>query len=446
MPIDGNEDLGLQSVSWMIGNSKHICCDIENPWQGQNKTENQPDNPLSEPMVIQESQSISSTQCTRRGIRALAIWFLGLVGVSFMIAYLDLDRYIAALFYQRELGWFMRESEPWAFLYQYGTIPGLILAVSALSVWIGSYFSKRLLPVRRESLLVVLTVVIAAGILVNAVLKQYWGRPRPSQIVEFGGQWQYRHIFPPGTPGKGGSFPCGHCAMGFAFLSLVGFYPRSKRIAFAGGLAGIMLGGMLSAARIIQGAHFLSDVIWSMGIVAMVAILLHYMVLRIPMPVDVKRVTQKTTTQKTAMITATVIAVMVMAIAFMTRRPYYRTFPVLVRLEQATASLLIYTNTDPERVQVHYDDARPGRIEIHSHGFGWMDQDHRIRAEHVNKGPRQIWAIRADARSYFAELYYAIDIYLPHSARHRLTVDVKKNQTISDLDKALMLNTDTAHP
>jgi membrane-associated PAP2 superfamily phosphatase len=158
------------------------------------KTENQPDRPFSEPVLMQKPQAISSAQCTKRGLFALAIWFSGLVGASIIIAYIDLDRYIASQFYQPGLGWVLRENEPWAFLYQYGTIPGLMLAVSALLIWIGSYFSRRLLPMRRESLLVVLTVIIAAGILVNAVLKQYWGRPRPSQTIEFGGQWQYKHI------------------------------------------------------------------------------------------------------------------------------------------------------------------------------------------------------------------------------------------------------------
>jgi membrane-associated phospholipid phosphatase len=340
----------------------------------------------------------------------------------------------------------MGGNEPWAFLYQYGTIPGLVLAVSALFIWIGSYFSERLLPLRRESLLVVLTVIIAAGILVNAVLKQYWGRPRPSQIIEFGGNWQYRPIFPPGPPGKGASFPCGHCAMGFVFLSLLSFYPRSKWVALSGGLVGIILGGMLSAARIIQGAHFLTDTLWSMGIVVMVAILLHYLVFRIPAPVDAKQLTQKTTPQKTVRIAAALIIIIAMSIAFMTRRPYYQTYRFDTRLEQATAGILIYTNTDPERVQIHYDDTQQSRIEIHAHGFGWMGQDHAMQADHVNRGPRQIWSLKADARSYFAELYYAIDIYLPHSAQNRLTVDVKENQTVSDLKKALMLNTAAPHP
>ena len=75
-----------------------------------------------------------------------------------------------------------------------------------------------------------------------------------------------------------------------------------------------------------------------------------------------------------------------------------------------------------------------------------MDQDHRMKVDHVNRGPRQIWTLKADARSYFAELYYAIDIYLPHSVQHLLTVDVKANQTVSDLNNALMSNADTTLP
>jgi len=113
-------------------------------------------------------------------------------------------------------------------------------------------------------------------------MKDYWGRPRPIQIREFVGQWEYRQVLSAGTPGKGKSFPCGHATMGFIFLSLCFLRRRSRAVAASGLIAGIGLGGVVSAGRVVQGAHFLSDAVWSLGIVIIVSAALYYLILRIP--------------------------------------------------------------------------------------------------------------------------------------------------------------------
>ncbi|MCP3951229.1 MAG: phosphatase PAP2 family protein, partial [Desulfobacterales bacterium] len=220
--------------------------------------------------------------CRRRGWLTVAGLTVALVAVTAVLTSAGTDLRLAGWFYDPGRGWFLGQAQPWQWLYQYGTIPGLVVTLVALVGWFVTRIRRDLAVWRPYCLIVVLTTLIASGILVNAVLKQYWGRPRPDQITDFGGQWTYRDVHRPGIPGQGGSFPSGHCAMGFTLVSLFFIHRRSKLIAYVGGGAGILLGGALSVTRIVQGAHFLTDTLWSLGLNLIVAAALYYLVLKIP--------------------------------------------------------------------------------------------------------------------------------------------------------------------
>ena len=53
-------------------------------------------------------------------------------------------------------------------------------------------------------------------------------------------------------------------------------------LAILGGTAGLGYGGLMSITRVVQGAHFAADTVWSLGIMALTAQVLYYFVLRIP--------------------------------------------------------------------------------------------------------------------------------------------------------------------
>jgi lipid A 4'-phosphatase len=139
--------------------------------------------------------------------------------------------------------------------------------------------SKRL---RLYGLFIVLCVVLGPGLFINAVLKDHWGRPRPRQVVEFGGKFDYvRPFVPARTSGK--SFPCGDSSVGFLFSAGWWIWRRSHpRRAAASLAAGLAFGTMLGVGRMAAGAHFLSDVIWSGLIVYVTCHVLYYYVLRVP--------------------------------------------------------------------------------------------------------------------------------------------------------------------
>jgi membrane-associated PAP2 superfamily phosphatase len=53
-------------------------------------------------------------------------------------------------------------------------------------------------------------------------------------------------------------------------------------IGFVGLATGLLYGSLLSAARLIQGGHFLTDILWSFVIVYVVIAVLYYFVLPVP--------------------------------------------------------------------------------------------------------------------------------------------------------------------
>jgi len=362
----------------------------------------------------------------RRAWYLAALQFAALLLVTVLLEKFDVDRRVAAHFYRPGTGWYLAKAPVWAWLYTYGTIPGLVLTLGALAVCLAGLYSQRLKPWRKPCLLVVLTTVIAAGLLVNAVLKQYWGRPRPDQTIEFGGNWDYRPVFPPGPPGKGASFPCGHCTMGFVFLAMAGFRRQSKLLAAGGVAAGIGLGALLSVARIVQGAHFLSDTIWSFGIVALtVSILAVYL---LPFNGQVRRASERPVNRRRRIwvSAAAVIGALIMAGGFLTRRPYYHTMIYELPMEPSPEAVHIRINADPERVAVRYGDQSVGRLQVDAHGLGWLKFDYQMGFDTRRQGRSLYVVLDVKARSYFAELNHALTLTLPRNRAHGVAVMVNE--------------------
>jgi lipid A 4'-phosphatase len=370
------------------------------------------------------SSSLTAAASVRRGLALAGLQFIALVIVSALCAAWDLDRSVSALFYDPARKWFMGNNWLWSKLYQYGTIPGAILAMGCLAGWLATFFRHRLASWRPYFLLVVLTTVIAAGVLVNGVLKPYWGRPRPNQTTDFGGYYAYRNVFPPGIPGKGASFPCGHCTIGFTFLSLYFAKRRSRAVAYGGAAAGALLGGLLSAARIINGAHFLTDAIWSLGIVTISAVLLHYCVLKIPAKQNHTKEVQLSRGRKILLIAGVCLASLVIAGTFMTRRPFFKTKQYPLALAPDTLRIEIAINLEPEKLQIRYDDRSKPALLIHAHGFGWADAVYRIKHRQIKAGSLLQWQFQVLVLSYFAELDHSVEVVLPENRRHKIEIEV----------------------
>lgn len=155
----------------------------------------------------------------------------------------------------------------WIGLFRYGFVPAWIMTGCALAAFILS-FSNRFREWRKPSLYLLLTFAIGSGLVIHAGLKEYWGRPRPKQTTEFGGNQQFRPYYEPyfgKLPDRYRSFASGHSSVGFVFFSLacLGTVYRSRSLYWAGMGLAFTLGILLSLARIAQGGHFLSDTLAS---------------------------------------------------------------------------------------------------------------------------------------------------------------------------------------
>ena len=123
--------------------------------------------------------------------------------------------------------------------------------------------------------------VIGPGLIVNAGFKAHWGRARPSQITEFGGAAHFTPAWEISDQcAKNCSFVSGEGAgaTALAIALLLILYRFRHRIAaplYRAGQGGtLMMLGFVGWQRIAAGGHFLSDVVLSMLLVALIAAVL----------------------------------------------------------------------------------------------------------------------------------------------------------------------------
>ena len=164
------------------------------------------------------------------------------------------------------------------FFYDYGEYPAFAVGALASALWLISYKVQKIAKWRPAFLHLMLTLILAAGIITNGLLKEYWGRPRPKQTIEFGGKHQFHPWYQYDFAHRDESlksFPSGHAIMGYYFLAFVviGQYYRKEWLTWLGVVGGLGLGGILSFIRIAQGGHFISDTLMS-ALVAWICILI----------------------------------------------------------------------------------------------------------------------------------------------------------------------------
>lgn len=187
-----------------------------------------------------------------------------------------LDLALARYYYEGNRGWFLQNRQPWESLYRYGNYPALGLAITASLGWLGSSLRPRWHSYRRPCLIIVCAVALGPGVVVNGLLKPYWGRPRPRQVVALGGELAYREWWQPGGPGSGRSFPSGHAAMGYVLLVGSAVLPptTARWLRVLLGMGALGYGTLLGWGRIVQGGHFLCDVVTSGGLTTLTIVCL----------------------------------------------------------------------------------------------------------------------------------------------------------------------------
>lgn len=203
----------------------------------------------------------------------LAAACLGLAGAILFAAFPQIDLGISRLFYlgdskfafgRGSTGGFVREIIRWAFI---------LATLGAVAGFIGVAFaSRRLFGLGFAAwVYILLTVGIGAGLVANVLFKDQWGRARPSQVMQFGGDKQYTApLTRTDQCDDNCSFVSGEAssifAIGFA-IALIAEVSRRRRLL----IAAIAAGSFAGLLRIGGGGHFFSDVFFAGIFMAIIA-------------------------------------------------------------------------------------------------------------------------------------------------------------------------------
>lgn len=107
-----------------------------------------------------------------------------------------------------------------------------------------------------------LVLLLGLGGVVHGIFKENWGRPRPHHVQDFAGSQAYVPALQPGgSCARNCSFVSGHAATGFGLVAIGVFSPRARRRTWF--LVAMAAGLIVGAGRILQGGHFLSDVLFA---------------------------------------------------------------------------------------------------------------------------------------------------------------------------------------
>ena len=106
-----------------------------------------------------------------------------------------MDRRFSSQFFTLEDDWFLTKDIPWNWLYDFGVIPGILMSFFSFIFWAYYRTNIKFYVLRNYFLICGFTPIIASLFLVNVVLKDHTGRPRPREISQFNGNWDYKPVF-----------------------------------------------------------------------------------------------------------------------------------------------------------------------------------------------------------------------------------------------------------
>jgi lipid A 4'-phosphatase len=164
---------------------------------------------------------------------------------------------------------------------------GLWVGTAIIIVVVAALLLKLLLPRRRLLLsgraivFLISTIALGPGLLVNVTLKDHWGRPRPIDVTQFGGEQHFVAWWDPRGDCPGNcSFVSGDVSGVAWTLAPAALVPLPWRaIAYGAALA---LGIGMAAMRIMAGGHFLTDTVFAGVFTFLIIWVVHGLIYRWP--------------------------------------------------------------------------------------------------------------------------------------------------------------------
>jgi lipid A 4'-phosphatase len=226
--------------------------------------------------MTNDMEQVELEQAQPTDIDTRLIWAGLFFAVALFASFPGLDLLFSARYYQPGLGFFQRSNPVVLALYDWTPWIGrglvLVLVLFALlAPLLAKVFRssgrpdlavRAMGPGRHLATVAVCCALLGNGVIIEGILKNTVGRPRPVQVIPFGGPDAYHGPFVPGAdPGGHRSFVSSHAAAGFALMSLgltCGPLWRRRWL-----LIGILAGAVVGLGRIMQGGHFVSDIVFA---------------------------------------------------------------------------------------------------------------------------------------------------------------------------------------
>ena len=228
----------------------------------------------------QDASCTLNTHCEQNGVkidRMLPHWaafvapLIALFVAGITVLAFDVDMVVARWGFDgaAKEPWIWADVWLWRILTDYGHLPGILLGVTGAALLLKSLVLRRVDHGLWSGLFLVVSVLVGPLLLVNVVIKDAWHRPRPREIVQFGGTEHFSSFAVPGSSENSKSFPSGHASIAFYLMTPAFIFLRWRRPRWAAIWLsiGFGYGFLMGASRILHGAHFVSDILGSAVVV-----------------------------------------------------------------------------------------------------------------------------------------------------------------------------------
>jgi membrane-associated phospholipid phosphatase len=191
--------------------------------------------------------------------------------------YPELDLAISAVFFDPARGIFPAQNDRFLAGFRFVTSWAIAIGIAIPAI---ALIGKMLFPSRpallpgRAMLLILMSIAIGPGLIVNAGLKENWNRPRPGLVQEFGGAMSFKPWWDAsGDCRRNCSFVSGESAAAFAMLAPAALVSAPWQMTAIGAVA--LFGAMMGFLRVAFGGHFFTDVLFAGALSALLVWTLH---------------------------------------------------------------------------------------------------------------------------------------------------------------------------
>ena len=205
-----------------------------------------------------------------------------LTAVSFIfVGFPQIDITVSALFYKPEQNFLLRDTPLHLFVDSWIRPSINFLAVAFVVACVYKLFLGKSPIKRRFNIVAFLfsSFLLGPVLLVNGLLKEFIGRARPKNIIEYGGTKIFSPAyFPADQCETNCSFVSGDAAVAFSTIAFALIYKGKLRFRLVA--VALSFGVLVSIYRLGTGAHFLSDTVLSGLFCILIILILERMLLR----------------------------------------------------------------------------------------------------------------------------------------------------------------------